>query len=395
MKNNWAHLLKGYVRVRIDGAHGERFLNRCIDNNVSIWTIKRVGEDRIICYMDLEDAKRIRPLLRITSCKVTFTERRGLPFLLQKMLQQIGFVGGMMLCIALILILSNIVWKIEINGASPEVEHELRQVVSEMGVKRGAFHFSLPSVEEIQRDVTERIRDATWVGVRQNGTTYQFEVVQQLLPEEAEQVSPRHLVAKRKAIIHDVFVEHGQALVKPNDYVQKGDMLVSGFIGREGKTELVPAVATVLGEIWYLSDVTIPLKSTFSTLTGNSVVTHKLSFFGFDVPVWGLGKHDFVDFRELEETKDIHLFRWTLPIQYKNKKIAEASTFEREYSKEQAKEKAMEVAKNELLKRIPEDAVVRGEKVLHQSVENGKVKLKIHYQVIEDITSEMPIIQGD
>ncbi len=77
------------------------------------------------------------------------------------------------------------VWNIDVEGASPQVEHELRQIVHEMGVKRGAFFFQLPNVERIQRDVTERIAGATWVGVRQKGTTYEFEVVEQKLPEEA------------------------------------------------------------------------------------------------------------------------------------------------------------------------------------------------------------------
>ncbi|MDQ7864118.1 hypothetical protein RCO48_32715 [Peribacillus frigoritolerans] len=34
-------------------------------------------------------------------------------------------------------------------------------------------------------------------------------------------------------------------------------------------------------------------------------------------------------------------------------------------------------------------------KILHESMENGKVKLSIHYQVIEDIAIGQPIIQGD
>jgi similar to stage IV sporulation protein len=41
-----------------------------------------------------------------------------------------------------------------------------------------------------------------------------------------------------------------------------------------------------------------------------------------------------------------------------------------------------------------EDEIVE-EKILHESMENGKVKLSIHYQVIEDIAIGQPIIHGD
>ncbi|UTW69945.1 hypothetical protein KHA80_03655 [Anaerobacillus sp. HL2] len=37
--------------------------------------------------------------------------------------------------------------------------------------------------------------------------------------------------------------------------------------------------------------------------------------------------------------------------------------------------------------------MIKGEKVLHQTMENGKVELMIHYQVIEEISQIQPIIQ--
>lgn len=395
MKNNWTNLIHGYVRVRIDGAYPERFLNRCIEEGISIWHIKRLGEERIVCYMDMEDAKRIRPLLRLTSCKVAFSQRRGIPFILKRMVRRSGFVTGIISFLIVMFILSNIVWNVEVKGASPQVEHELRQIVNEMGIKRGAFRFSLPSVELIQRDVTELVAGATWVGVRQKGTTYEFEVVEQQLPEEAERYSPRHLVATKKAIIHDIFVEHGQALVKPNDFVRKGDTLVSGYIGKEGKTEIVPAQAVVLGEIWYKSDVSVPLDTLFTTLTGEKDTKHYLSIYGVTIPVWGFGSSDFKTLTSFEQEKPLQFLKWSLPITYKRLDLFETNEYERTYSKEKAILAARERARVNLTKHLPEGAEIIGEKILHEALENGKVNLQIHYQVIEDITSEQPIIQGD
>jgi similar to stage IV sporulation protein len=395
MRNNWVTAFKGYVRVRVDGAYPERFLNRCIEQRLSIWKIKRVGDERIVFYMDIEDAKKIRPLLRTTGCKVTFAERKGTPAMMRKISVRAGFVVGLAACLAIVLVLSNMVWKVEVEGASPHVEHELRQVVTEIGIKPWTFQFSLPSVEQIQREVTEQVSGATWVGVRQKGTTYQFEVVEQKLPDEATRVSPRNLVAKKKAIIHDIFVEHGQAEVKPNDFVEKGDMLVKGEIGKEGKTEIVAAIADVRGEIWYKSEASIPLERLFTTLTGESKNRHYVSFFDLDVPFWGLRSHDFEQVQEFNEQKELHFLKWALPIKYIRKEFRETSSYNRTYTEEEAIQEAKRMARVELVHRLPEDAEVLGEKVLHEALENGKVKLKIHYQVLEDITSAQPIIQGD
>jgi similar to stage IV sporulation protein len=49
------------------------------------------------------------------------------------------------------------------------------------------------------------------------------------------------------------------------------------------------------------------------------------------------------------------------------------------------------MAKKELLKKIPADAKINGEKVLLQNESNGKVTLTMLYQVIENIASVQPI----
>ncbi len=395
MKNQWVHLIHGYVLVKITGAYPERFLNRCIEEGVTIWNIRRIDGEKIMCYIDLESVKKIRPLLRQTNCKVEFTERKGIPFALKQTMTRAGFAAGALCFFAVIFILSNMVWHIEVKGGSPKIEHELRQVVNKMGIKRGAFQFMLPEVERIQRDVTERVEGATWIGVRQKGTTYEFEIVEQKLPEEGERFSPRHLVATKKAIIHDIFVEHGEAAVKPNDFVKKGDLLVSGFIGKEGRKVTVPAQAVVLGEIWYKSDVSIALETLFTTLTGDMRSRHYLIYEDFSLPIWGFKKKEFTTFQQFETERPLKFFRWTLPIKYKRIDEYEITQMEHEYTKEESISAARERARVDLMKHLPDGAEIIGEKVLHEALENGKVNLQIHYQVIEDITSEQPIIQGE
>ena len=73
-----------------------------------------------------------------------------------------------------------------------------------------------------------------WCGVE--GTTYHLQVVEKNEPEKPEYFSPQHLVAKKKAVIVDMFVEEGQAVVDLYDHVEEGQLLVSGLIGKEGQT---------------------------------------------------------------------------------------------------------------------------------------------------------------
>lgn len=346
MRNQWFSNISGVVRIRVEGRYVESFLNRCITENIAIWNIKRISEQSVVGTIHLNDVKKLRVLLRQSDCKVSFTHRRGFPFLVKQIGERIGFASGIALSFALIFILSNIVWNIDIKGASPKVENELRQAILDLGVKRGAFQFVLPDVEYIQREVSEQVRDATWIGVRQKGTTYEFEVVEQQLPEEAERYSPRNLVAKKEAIIYSMFVEHGQAVVRKHDFVKKGDLLVSGYIGKEDdeNRELVPAKAEVFGEIWYKSDVEVPLESLFTTLTGERKVKHYLSFSDFSVPIWGFGSHSFETTEQDIHTKPFYFFQWKLPIAYERVTDYESTQYERNIRKK----KRLQLLKNKL-----------------------------------------------
>lgn len=395
MKNKWLYFFSGFVRIEVKGKYGERFLNRCIEEKLTIWDISRVNEEKIVANLLLTDVKRLKPLLKMTSCKVTFLERYGWPFFYRRLLIRSGLAIGFVAAFMIILLLSNMVWSVTIKGASPKAEHELRQIIESMGIERGKFVFLLPSVEDIQKEVTERLDGATWIGVRLNGTNYEFEVVEQTLPEQAEAISPRHLVATKKAIIHDLFVEKGTAKVKPNQFVQKGDVLVSGYIGKEGSQVAVGAKGIIFGEIWYKSTVTVPLKQSIDTLTGEHLSRHFVSIFGFDIPVWGFKNEPFSKEELNERVVPLAFLQMTLPIQYKQKQWLERDHYMREYTKEEAIQAGIEAAKYELKQILPKDAKIKSEKVLHETVENGKVKLLIHYQVIEDITGIERISQGE
>lgn len=72
------------------------------------------------------------------------------------------------------------VWKIDIKGANPETEHQMRKHLDEIGVQKGRFQFLMGTPEKIQKSLTANIQSITWVGVELNGTTFQMKVVEKM-----------------------------------------------------------------------------------------------------------------------------------------------------------------------------------------------------------------------
>ncbi|UCZ54499.1 sporulation protein YqfD [Bacillus shivajii] len=395
MKNNWVHKVTGSVRVKVKGPYPELFINRCIHENIRVWDIKYPGSDVLVCSILLDEVPKLRGLAKRSNCKISFLERKGLPFLYKRMKRRSGLVIGAFLFFALLFFLSNMVWDIEIEGASPDVEHQLRQTVNELGVKKGAFQFRLPKPENIQSFVTDEIKDATWIGVTVKGTTYHFQVVEKELAEPKAAESPGHLVAKRKAVIYDMFVEDGMPVVEPNQVVEKGQLLVSGLVGKEGEEQRISAEGEVYGEFWYKAKVRLPVEREIDTVTGERYKMHKVYFGSFPLPFWGWNAPEYDEVKVEEYKTNWSIFGFDIPINYGYKEYLETERALVTGSEEELTEVAVEKGKEKLLDRFTDNAEIMGEKVLHHEVEGGKVIVTIHYRIVDEIAEKQPIIQGD
>lgn len=395
MKNQWTQIFSGTLKVKVTGKGIERFLNQLTRNGVTIWDVRKHGTEAVTFHLSLNDVKKLRVPARNSQCKIRFLQRAGGPFFLKRLWTNSGFLVGAALFLTLIMVLSNMVWGIEIKGASPATEYQIRKELDKMGIRIGKLQFSIDNVESVQKELTDQIQALTWIGVELKGTTYHFQVVEKSEPKKTEITGPRHLVAKRKASIVKIFVEKGEPVVKVHDYVLPGQLLVSGLYGKEDDLKSVSARGEILGETWYSTIVELPLKSTFQVFNGNEKRKYSLKIGGRGIPFWGFGNPKFTDFETEVNEQPVKFFKWELPLYIEKKTLREREQVTRVYTKEEGIESAKEMARKDIKNYLTENAIIKGEKILHQSFENDKVRLITHFTIIEDIAEGQPIIQGD
>ncbi|WP_044895827.1 sporulation protein YqfD [Bacillus alveayuensis] len=395
MKNNWIYFFTGTVQVSLTGLGIERFINECIRQGIIIWNVKRHQSGGISFFIRLSDVHALRKIVKKYECKCSFQKRMGAPFWLKRSYKNVGFVIGIGIFFIITFILSNMIWGIEIKGAEPKTEHLIEKELSKIGLKKGALQFLLPESEQIQAHVMKNVEQISWIGIDLVGTTYYIEVVEKSEPPKMEVSSPRHIVAKKEAVIAKMFVEKGQPMVSINDHVAKGQILVSGLIGDEEHQRLVSAKGEIYGETWYVTTVQVPITSTLQVLTGNRLIKHKLQMGSITLPIWGFQHVEYEQFQKEQTIKPFRFLKWTLPIAYKKEIYYEEEAVTKKYNEKEAKEKGIEIAKKKLKNQLGKRDQIMDEKVLHVMRENGKVKLKILFQVMEDIVETKPIVQGD
>jgi similar to stage IV sporulation protein len=409
MKQIQGSFIKGYVRIIVSGRMPELFFQECVNRGITVWNIRREGKSSCSGNVRLSDISEIKRLRRGRNYKIAFEERRGYPFLFSRFLRRKEFVLSFIMSILLILFMSNIIWKVEITGELPkEIEEKIAKQLTEYGVHPGAWIFTIDAPGKIQQRLTDDIPELLWVGVRQKGTTYQLEGVEKIVVKEDKVEGPRNLVATKKGIIKRMYVSKGVPKVEINDYVAPGKILVSGTLNEIQKTEddknkkdksekqiLVPAEGEIIASTWYEVDVTIPLKQNYELLTGLQEKKYYLGIKSFQLPIWGFGNTEFENIHRDSKETPLKFFKWNLPLQIIESTLSEKQYHEIERTKEEAIQAGIRQAKEELQLQLGPSAKITSEKVLHESLENGKVKLYLYITVEENIAKEQPITQGD
>ncbi|ENH97507.1 hypothetical protein J416_05833 [Gracilibacillus halophilus YIM-C55.5] len=398
-RQNW---FKGSCTIQVKGDFPERFFDFCVRKGIQVWNVRRQNQTTCQGTIYVSDLSQIRRLKRETIYKIRLQKGQGFPFLVKATLRQKPLMIGSILAVLFIFILSNIVWKIEIEGLNEDLERKVTKQLESYGVYEGNFQWSLESPGVLQRKLLEDIPELLWVGISKTGVSYHLEGVEKTIVEESENTPASHLVAEKEGVVVDLYVEKGQPLVKQNDTVHVNERLISGILGEEEEMEEkdsdnppVAAEGEVIAKVWYRSEVAIPLRDSYGVLTGDSENKYYVHASNKLFPIWNFRNPDYHDYQIEVEERSFYFLKWKLPFSFVKQTVYQKEKIEVDRTSKTAKTLALQQSRRKLRQEIGVDGEIIDEKILHEKEENGKVKITLYYTVEEDIVKRQPISQGD
>lgn len=397
MKNYWINKIYGLVEVEMskrekNGESPTRIVNLLSRNGIELFDIQYDSESKIIFTINVKMIRKMRKIVRGKGVKIKFKKRLGLNFTVFKYISRKGLVIGTLGSIVIIFLLSNVVWRIEVVGASPGVEKQIREELSELGIKRWRFNFNSETPDEIQKALTNNIPEVTWIGVESLGSTYQLQVVEKLVQEETRENKHPQLIATKKGIIVRSFLDSGQAVVEPNQVVQKGQQLASGYIGKEDNLAYVGASGEVWALTWYTVTSEVPIKNTVEKQTGERHTRIELQLGNNSIPIFGFNEPDYKSSTVEESEFNFKFLKWEFPVSINKTLTKETIVKERVLPEKDAEAIALENARTDMMSNVSPDSEIKEENILRKSITSDKVVLTIHYEVLENIATgaEMP-----
>ncbi len=405
MEFNNKKWMKGYVTVKIEGIHAFSFIKQCSLQNIPMWNVKMISENSYQAEILHRDISTLRKLRIGRKCKLKFLGKWGLPFLIINFFQRKAFLFSIVMAILIVFILSNIIWKIEIEGVNEDLNRKMRSILEENNVEVGRFHWTSLSNEQLKAKILHEVPDLMWVEISKQGTQINIQAVEKSNEKTEKDNEKGDMVASKDGVIVDLFVEKGKPMVRVNDTVQKGDLLISSDYTfsndqeneEEDKNKKSKSITKgeIIAKVWYKSIIEVPLSSKFSTLTGKVYSKYYLGVGNKRLPIWNFNNSKFDDYQIEEVVKNFYFLNWKIPVTFSTFNVNEVKQKSIQYTKNEAKKLGMKEARRKLEMALPNGSKIETEKVLHESADSGKVKLTLYFTVLENIAIKQPLPQGD
>lgn len=382
--------LRGTVTVIIRGGNLEELINRLTEKDIGVWDVKPLPGRKMEVSLTMGDFFKLRPHLKKTSCRVHVTRRNGMPFMLGRLWRRKWFAAGILLFFAAIAVMSSLVWDVEVKGNVRIPAEDIKQAAKEEGLFPFQWKFKLPEQDKLSKEINRKLPDTSWVGVTIHGTKVTIEVAEATKPKEQKLADPRHLVSKFDAVITYIYAERGYPQVKKNERVKKGSVLISGEQG--GKA--VVSKGEVRGLVWHEYKIETPLVKKNIVLTGDHKKKGYLYFGKTAVQLTGYGEEKYEEKVTYTETDPLTWRKFKLPIGWMTETVMERTVVETQQTPEQAKASGLAQARRDILAKNGKDSVIKDQKILQEKTENGKVYMKVLFEVEQALTQEVPIVQN-
>lgn len=351
----------------------------------TIYCIK-IKNKKEVCYLTL-DEENYEKLMKFKNLfEVELVGYQG-RIKYQKDLKQYSvFLIFFVMSLIYLLFLSKVIFEIEIKTNNKEMKELVLEELEKRNIAPYKMVVSFSEKEKIKADILKKNKDKLeWLEITRKGSKYIINVEERIKKEIEDTTVPQNIVASKNAIILSIEAKKGSIVKKLNDYVKKGEVIVTGEIThKEEIVDLVHADATIYGETWYTVHVSYPVAYYEKTYTGNEKTRLNFSFLQKNFSIGGTFKE--------EEVKETPIVRNSLlPIKISIQKAKEIIVIDDIYTVSEAYEKGVELAKEELLMQLGKDSRILSQKKLKIIINNSTIDIDVFFKVYENITATKEI----
>ena len=364
------------IWVKINTKSYYNILVKLNDIGITIYDNK-FKKDYILIETKYEDYKRIKKYL--VSYKISIYESTGIDKFKEIFNKYIVFSCGIIISIIILFIANMTVFKIDIKTSNKKIHDIVERELNKNGLKRLTLKKEHFKIEKIVSKILDENKDTLeWLEIKYDGLVMIVNVTEKTQTKKEEEYPNCNIIARTDAKISSLNIYRGIPLKEINDYVTKGEVILSGSITHNEEVKNnVCADGEVYGEVWYKVKIELPFKETITKYTGKNRYNLNIKI---DDDKYTILKSRLKQKKE-EEINLYKLNDFEINLVKEKEYVKEENIL----SKDEAYNKAIKLATEKINLKLRENEKILVKKVLKKELNDSTIYLEVFIVTKENI----------
>ena len=364
------------VKIRINTCNN-KFINYLVYNNINYNSLIKLN-DSFILITNYDNYKKIS-----RRYETRIVRYYGKKFIINFIKINKYMIISVIISLMLLRLLTNTIFEININTNDDKLKNEILSSLKDNNIDIYKRKKSFNKLIEIKNNILNSNKDILeWIEIVEKGCTYNINITKRVKKiDNDDALIPSDIVASKDGLIKYITNYNGTKLKDINDYVKKGDVLISGdIIKNDEVVDIVNAKGDVYAEVWYTVKVNIPYNYIEYTDTLKRVNHYYLDIFGKKITL--LGKYDSkntISSKKLILNKPYLLFK----LYKEEKKIYQYKEYK--ITKEEAYIEALKRSEKQIKNRLKDNEYIISKNTLKKDVFRSKMYVEVFFIVYENI----------
>lgn len=366
------------VRVKVTGKNSNIFLKKLITSKIDIYELEQAKDSLkiVINYSDYEQLIKNK-----TIYKIEIINYYGLIKIKQICKTYFLFILITLLGIITNFFLGSIIWKVEVITPNQKLVNIIKKDLKKLNISPLHKKITYKEKEKIKKEILIKEKDMVeWLEIEEKGSKYIIKVEQRKKNKREKNCYERNIVAKKNAILLEIKAENGEIIKRKNDYLEKGETVISGWIhNKDTVVSKKCAIGKIYGEVWYKVVVLVPKDKEKIQKTGNKSK-------GISMTILKKTYNFNNKFRTSTKNKYNIIEENIFPVKIALVNYYQIKVKKQPYTSQEIENIAIETATKKIKKQLIDESII-SKKVLKKTSINSKIKVEVFFKVKENITA--------
>ena len=374
--------IKHNVLVSVKSKNRNKLLLRIYSNGINVRNLKYT-KDGLEFETSLNNYYKLKKYM--VSYKFKLKDNTGIYLLFSRIKEKKIFLLNLLLAISLIFIFSNTIVSVKVIHSKKHIREIVEKSLEEYGVTRLSWKKSYKELQSIKEKILEDYpKNLEWLEIEKIGMTYEVRVEERIITEIESDKTACNIVASKSGVITKINFNKGQEIKQVGDYVSEGDILISGDIKfNEESKNTVCATGDVYAEVWYTTEVKLPLNYVKEKSTGKK--RYNFSFNDTKIFRSRLNKY------KTDKKKIFSIFGYDFYLLTEK----EVTSKNYKYNEKEALKKALELSNQKIMLKLNENERIINQKVLKNSINNSTMYVEVFTSVEENISKQVDFVKEE